>query len=314
MSYNRPELTTNATWKFNATTFATNNTVGAFPYAIFVNRNNTIVAANWRNGDILIWYNASASIPTRIDANLTAPYTLFVTSDDRILVFNEISRGRIDLWSLRTRTFISFIHVNRSCYGLFVDLNETIYCSQKDYHVVVTYSLANLSRPGSVVAGNGVNGSSSFELNDPHGIFVDTNGDLYVADCGNHRIQRFKRGELNGTTVAGTGANGTVALRRPTGIALDRHGFLFITENTNHRVVASSALGFRCIAGCPNIGNDSLLPHRLRFPYLMAFDTVGNFYVTDTYNNRIQKFDLVYNFPTDQTTSTEMMSTGRFPR
>jgi hypothetical protein len=38
----------------------------------------------------------------------------------------------------------------------------------------------------------------------PTGIFVDVNSDLYVADYGNHRIQLFKFGQLNGSTVAGS--------------------------------------------------------------------------------------------------------------
>jgi sugar lactone lactonase YvrE len=57
-----------------------------------------------------------------------------------------------------------------------------------------------------------------------------------VADCGNHRIQHFGLGELNGTTIAGSGANETVDLNRPVGIILDADGNLFVSDMQNNRI------------------------------------------------------------------------------
>ena len=64
---------------------------------------------------------------------------------------------------------------------------------------------------------------------------------LYVADRYNHRVQKYLRGSLNGTTVAGQ-ANGTICssyqcLQHPSSIALDNNENLFISEPNNHRVV-----------------------------------------------------------------------------
>lgn len=47
----------------------------------------------------------------------------------------------------------------------------------------------------SVIAGSSGNaGSTSTLLYTPHHIYIDTYGNLYVADCDNHRIQKFPRG------------------------------------------------------------------------------------------------------------------------
>ena len=64
---------------------------------------------------------------------------------------------------------------------------------------------------------------------------------LYVADRYNHRVQKFIRGSLNGTTVAGQ-ANSTTCssyqcLWNPSFIVLDDNENLFISDSHNHRVV-----------------------------------------------------------------------------
>jgi DNA-binding beta-propeller fold protein YncE len=113
-----------------------------------------------------------------------------------------------------------------------------------------------------------------------------------VADCGNDRIQLFQPGELNGTTIAGTGAPNTIDLNCPSGVLLDGDDYLFIVDNGNHRIVGEGVFGFRCIVGCQRQGSAS---YQLSNPQTMAFDRHGNIYVTDTGNSRVQKFLLVTN-------------------
>jgi sugar lactone lactonase YvrE len=144
------------------------------------------------------------------------------------------------------------------------------------------------------VAGTGVSGSASNLLNEPRGIFVDANFNLYVADCLNNRIQRFPSGQLNAVTIAGSGASGTtISLDCPTGLVLDANGYLFITDFNNHRVVGSSANGFRCLVGCSGVSGSS--SNQLYNPTSLSFDSYGNLYVADMNNNRIQQFVLATN-------------------
>ncbi|CAF1473626.1 unnamed protein product, partial [Rotaria sp. Silwood1] len=56
------------------------------------------------------------------------------------------------------------------------------------------------------VAGTGCPGPVPNMLDHPHGIFVDTKLNLYVADTGNNRIQFFSPGIENAKTIAGFGA------------------------------------------------------------------------------------------------------------
>ena len=95
---------------------------------------------------------------------------------------------------------------------------------------------------GITVAGtSGVVGNGSNQLYNPWGLALSYENTLYVADRFNHRVQKYLRGSLNGTTVAGQ-ANSTTCssyqcLSHPISIALDDNENLFISEESNHRVV-----------------------------------------------------------------------------
>jgi sugar lactone lactonase YvrE len=145
-----------------------------------------------------------------------------------------------------------------------------------------------------IVAGTGSAGSSSNELDFPYGIFVNTNFDLYVADTGNKRIQRFQSGEKNGTTVAGQGIPQNLQLNHPTNVVLDSDGYLFIADNGNHRIIRSGFDQFECIIGCT--GQSGAASNELNQPYAIRFDSYGNLYVSDEQNDRIQKFTIVTDF------------------
>ena len=101
------------------------------------------------------------------------------------------------------------------------------------------------------VAGNGSAGfsgdngdASSAPLDTPTGAALDSAGNLYIADWGNHRIRKV---DTNGTitTVAGNGTWGfggdngpatSAQLNAPTGVALDSAGKLYIADTYNHRI------------------------------------------------------------------------------
>jgi DNA-binding beta-propeller fold protein YncE len=86
---------------------------------------------------------------------------------------------------------------------------------------------------------SGVEGNSSLSLKSPKDMVFDSMGNLYVPDEGNHRVQVFSPGQLNGTTIAGTtGVSGASAIRLAacTSIALDSRFHVYVTEFQNARV------------------------------------------------------------------------------
>ena len=258
---------------------------------MFINRNDTLVATDPSNGQLLLWLNGSSDIPKNISANSIYPHSIFVTDDDQIFLDNYCPNLRINRWSLRNQTLLSAISTSDICWGLFIDSFDDLYCSEDIFHRVVKYAWRNPSPQAEVVVGTKCAGSTSFMLSSPRGIFITETGDLYVADCGNQRIQMFRRGELNATTVAGNGASGLIYLSYPTDVIVDGGGYLFIVDSQNHRIVGSDASGFRCVAGCG--GSSGSAANQLFSPQTLRFDSMGNLYVVDTHNFRIQKFDLL---------------------
>lgn len=216
--------------------------------------------------------------------------SLFVSINGDIYIDNGANNRRVDRWNYNTSTITSIMFINGSCSSLFMDASNYLYCSMTNYHQIVRKSITDLTNTTAVVAGTGTPGFSSNMLNSPEGIYIDSNSNMYVADCGNDRVQLFLSIQPTGTTVIGNGSSESISLRCPSSVALDSNGYLFIVDRSNHRIIGSGPYGFRCIIGCS--GSSGSSPSQLLFPRTMSFDSYGNILVADQNNRRIQKFIL----------------------
>ncbi|CAF1374165.1 unnamed protein product [Adineta steineri] len=288
ISYNQPKLCANASWNSTAITFANSTVVGTGPTGIFVDSNNTVYVADRLNNRIQVWLNGNMTPSRTISGGLYASYSLFATDNGDIYVDNAYSNMRVDKWGTNSNSSVPAMYVCPQCTGVFVDINNMLYCSVYNYHQIVSQSLDKSLNMLSIVAGTGTAGATSLTLNSPRGIFVDTNLSLYVADGNNNRIQKFMSGQLNGTTIP----TGTITLSMPSAVVLDADGYLFISDLYNNRLIGSGSYGFRCIAGCSGPGSQS---NQLSAPTILSFDSYGNIFVSDYNNNRIQKFLLITN-------------------
>ncbi len=202
---------------------------------------------------------------------------------------NGYSNNQIDKWTLNATIGNPAMNVSGACFGSIVDINNTLYCSVLNSHQVIARSLVSSSNTLRTVAGTGLAGSTSNQLNSPYGIFVDIDFGLYVADCGNDRIQYFPIGQSQGITSVGNVSMGGLSLNCPTDVVLDADQYLYIVDFYNHRIIQAGFNSFRCLVGCFEGGSAC---DQLYYPHSMAFDSNGNMFVTDTYNSRIQKFIL----------------------
>jgi hypothetical protein len=174
-----------------------------------------------------------------LSAGLISPFGIFVTITGNIYIDNGYSNDRVELWTLNATSGVITVSVNGRCWGLFIDIYNNLYCSLYDFHQVIKRSFNDSTNMMIIIVGNGTSGSASNMLDNPQGIFVDIDLNLYVADSINNRIQFFHSGGLNGTTIAGSAANGTITLNGPAGIVLDADGYLFISDSNNNRIIGS---------------------------------------------------------------------------
>ena len=285
VSYNRPTLSQNASWCPNAITVLNSSQLIHNPPRIFVDNNNKWYIAFDDNTAILSGNGGSIS-PTTV---ATGGYGLFVSANHDVYTCDS-GNDRIVRWSKNGTLNQSAMFITNYCRGLFISVNNTLYCSLTDMHQVMVKSLSDPANTLTIVAGTGCVGSATTMLSSPAGIFVDSNITLYVADTGNDRIQRFSAGQTNATIIAGNGAPSTITLLSPMDVVLDGDGYLFIADTNNHRIIGSGSDGFRCVAGCTNSSGSA--SNQLLNPWSLSFDNYGNIWVADFNNHRVQKFTL----------------------
>ena len=148
---------------------------------------------------------------------------------------------------------------------------------------------------GISVVNIGGGGSGLNQLNIPYGIELDKiTNTLYIADYGNHRIMAYAKNAINGTVAFGgqdAGINRT-QLWAPVGIYVDYiSNSLIIANYAAHNVIRwiRSEHEWILMAGDIN-GSWNSTSTTLRGVTDMILDPMGNMYVADRNNQRIQLF------------------------
>lgn len=197
----------------------------------------------------------------------------------------------------------------------------------------------------------GGTGTEVGQFKSPRGIATDKHGNIYVADTGNARIQKFgPTGRI--VAIIGSSGSGEGQMKEPNGIAIDTLGNIYVTDAVNHKVMKYRPDGvfsqeWRTIAGGfygprdIEFGPNNMLyivdqgrTRVVRFdPSTESFDAwgssgpdegqfndptgiaVGNnsVYVADVGNFRIQKFDLNGKFLQQWRIDAWEGSTSHFP-
>lgn len=153
---------------------------------------------------------------------------------------------------------------------------------------ITTGSPDNLRElPGQPRRAFGKRGSGPGEFNNPTGVAVDREDNIYVADSDNHRIQRF---DAEGRFLGSWGGQGSEPgqLDRPLGLAIDPvRGWLYVADTDNARIQKFDATGRFLLAW----GTSGVKAGDLYRPKGMTVAADGSVYVVDSNNHRVQKFD-----------------------
>jgi sugar lactone lactonase YvrE len=158
---------------------------------------------------------------------------------------------------------------------------------------------------GTVGAGLAPDGTlaTAAQLKNPSAVAVDSAGNLYIADSGNHRVRKVTKADGKISTVAGTGAptyvrddvQATAApLYSPMAVVVDSTDTLYIADCNNHRVRKIAADGkINTVAGTgtARFDGDGLpaASAQLSAPHGLAVDCVDTLYIADYGNNRVRK-------------------------
>lgn len=150
----------------------------------------------------------------------------------------------------------------------------------------------------TTIAGNGTAGFSgdkgpatAAELDDPTGVAVDSQGNVYIADSANMvvrvvspsgTINTFAGSNSLGAGYAGDAGPATEAqLNVPTAVAVDNQGNVYIADANNNAI--------RIVTG-GNINTVSGTNYYLNYPNGIWVDSSGDIFVADTGNERVVEF------------------------
>jgi trimeric autotransporter adhesin len=193
--------------------------------------------------------------------------------------------------------------------GVVVDAAGDIFIADTDNSVIreVVAGTGNIQ----TVAGNGTSGYSgdggpatSAELSDPFGLFVDGQGNIFIADTDNFVIREVLASGGNIQTVAGSGSAGysgdggvatSAQLDQPEGVSVDATGNIFIADTYNSviREVTIANGNIQTVAGinyawadvCYYSGDGGpAASAQLCLPNGVLVDGSGDIFIADTNN------------------------------
>jgi len=188
-----------------------------------------------------------------------------------------------------------------------VDSSGNVYVADRDNHRIRKITTADRieDRMVSTLAGSGdaaftdATGNAA-KFNYPSGVAVDSSGNVYVADRGNHRIRKITpAGVLS--TLAGTGTSGyrdgaanTAKFDYPGDLAVDSSGNVYVADTHNDRIRKITPAGVVTTfagSGTEGFADGAANTAKFDYPTGVAVDSAGNVYVADSDSHRIRKIE-----------------------
>ncbi len=280
------------------------------PYGVAVDSSGNLYVADTGNG--LLREVSNGGITT-IAGNLD-PFGVAMDTAGNLYVANGGSIGKVTAGGAITTV------AGTGIYGYSGDNGPATSAQLNDALGVAVDSIGNLyiadmfnSRVRKVsggmittVAGTGVPGyngdnipATGAQLSYPSAVAVDSAGNLYIADSGNHSVREVSDGLI--MTVAGTGLGTNVGDNQPatyvslssvSGVAVNSSGNMYITDSAGNRVrrisggmsetIAGNGLAAFSGDGGPSAGA------QVNGPNSVAVDHSGTVYIADSGNDRIR--------------------------
>ncbi len=186
--------------------------------------------------------------------------------------------------------------------GVEIDKYGNVYIADRYNHLI-----RKLDTNGIVttIAGTGLKGSADGQgvlasFNEPWGITVGDDGNIYVSDRLNHSIRKISPSGYV-TTIAGTGKPGykdainplQAQFKQPLGIVIDKTGNLYIADHENN-VIRKIVLSGQVTTLAGDNNNIGLIDGNgknawFKKPYGLEIDSKGNLYIADEHNHAIRK-------------------------
>lgn len=174
-------------------------------------------------------------------------------------------------------------------YGLYVDINDTVYVPGRTRNRVLVWLKGNMTPARIISAG----------LNSPLSVIASISGDIYIDNsANNNHIDMW-------TPNATLGIEVMPIIDRCIGLAIDINDTLYCANDMKHQVVKMSLRDdLKRVSLAAGNGSSGNLPNLVNYPNGIFVDTNFDLYVADWGNDRIQLF------PRGQSNAITVAGTG----
>jgi sugar lactone lactonase YvrE/type II secretory pathway pseudopilin PulG len=208
---------------------------------------------------------------------------------------------------------------NNPVMGMAIDSNNNLWVVDNGNNRVEEFNssgsyLAAIGAGYQGVGGSvGSAGSANGQFSSPRGVAIDSSGNIWVADSGNFRVQKFSstgtwlqsiggpspytcETSPSGSVPACASGLGSGQFSTPNYIAFDASGNIFVTDNGGPaalRVQKFNSSGiFLSQFPCPSGGCSwGIANNKFEDPKGIAIDSSGNIWVADDSANRVSEFN-----------------------
>ncbi len=272
------------------------------PYGLATDSKGRVYVADSRVGAIFVFNTETRDvelIKNKTDAHFVRIIGLAIDDDDRLFVSDPGLRHVIVFNKDRKATDVITDGLVEPS-GMVIDTqNRLLYVSDVNQDIVQVYdadSLKLLRHIGTPGKNHTLTDPGNFAK--PTGLALDKDGNLYVADTLNDRIEVF---DADGSFMRTWGKNGDGPgyFARPKGVSVDVDGHVWVADGMQDRVQVFMPDGQLCIA----MGGHGLLPGQYQGLVDIHIDNRTNrVYTSEIYPGRVQEFKYVTDAEFDQLT------------
>lgn len=266
----------------------------AQPYGLAVDSQNRLYVADTKVAAIFVFNTETKDlelIKNGVNAHFGMITGLAIDDSDRLFVSDSVLR-HVVVFDPKHRAEGTIAEGLSSPAGLAIDNgNRFLYVADTDLDQVLVYDADDFKLLRKIgTAGKAHRLTEAGQFSRPTNVAVDADGNLYVSDTFNDRVEIFDA-DGNFMSTFGKAGDGPGYFSRPKGIAIDKDGHVWVADSMQDRVQVFTPQGQLLLW----LGGHGTLPGQFSAIQGLTIDKNSRVFTSEQYPGRVQMFRYVTN-------------------